>query len=183
MQRENRGRSYACRKGPGLLGCGRLRIVAGPVEAKVQRLVLGTLTHPKYRKELVSLLRVDAGGEGDSLAEQLSEITERRELLVDLLLSKRLSRAEYNRRDDELRTQHDEMAGRAVNRTSVRMLRDLPSDPEVLARDWESKGIDYQRQLIGLVIKRIVVQPAKGPGRRFDETRLQIESPFASAAE
>jgi hypothetical protein len=64
----------------------------------------------------------------------------------------------------------------------MRVLRDLPSDPEVLGGSWDARGIDYQRQLIGLVIKRIVVQPAKGPGRRFDETRLEIESPFDSAA-
>jgi site-specific DNA recombinase len=102
MQRENGGRTYACRKGPGLLGCGRLRIVAGPLEAKVKRLVLGTLTHPKYRSRLVALLGTNSDGEGDSLAEQLAEIAAKRELLVDLLLSKRLSRAEFNRRDDQL---------------------------------------------------------------------------------
>jgi hypothetical protein len=182
LQRENGGRTYACRKGPGLLGCGRLRIVAEPLEAKVQRLVLGTLTHPKYRRQLVVLLGTHSDGEGDSLAEQLADIAARRELLVDLLLSKRVSRAQYNRRDDDLRAEHEELVSRAAKRTGMRVLRDLPSDPEVLAREWDAKGIEYQRQLIGLAVKRIVVQPAKGPGRRFDETRLQIESPFSSAA-
>ena len=182
MQRENGIRTYACRKGPGLLGCGRLRIVAAPLEAKVERLVLGTLTHPKYRTQLVALLGTESAGNGDSLADQLADIEAKRQLLVDLLLSKRLSRAEYNRRDDKLRAQHNEIASRAANGTGMRVLRDLPSDPEVLAGAWDTRGIEYQRQLIGLVIKRIVVLPANGPGRRFDETRLQIESPFASVA-
>ena len=61
--REGGGRSYACRSGPGLDGCGGIRIQAKGVERHVRDLVCGMLADPEPRAVLAGF---DADGKGDN---------------------------------------------------------------------------------------------------------------------
>ncbi|MBK5221543.1 MAG: zinc ribbon domain-containing protein [Acidimicrobiia bacterium] len=50
LTRENGGRSYACRKGPGMGGCGGIRIQANGLEEYMRDLICGLLNHPRQRQ-------------------------------------------------------------------------------------------------------------------------------------
>lgn len=55
LSRGDGGRSYACRKGPGLNGCGGIRIKAENVEEYVRDLICGMLADPVTREALARL--------------------------------------------------------------------------------------------------------------------------------
>src|SRR3546814_4738037 len=84
LQREGGRRTYACRKGPGLDGCGRVSIRAPELEDYVRDLICGMLADPVTR---AAMARLDPSEENDgdgSLLEALREIDERRQRMIDL---------------------------------------------------------------------------------------------------
>src|SRR5262245_56883246 len=105
LARQGGGRSYACRKGPGLRGCGRLRIQAPAVETYVRDLVCGMLADPVTRQALAKLTLVD---EVDVVVPAaMAETEARRERLIDLYtegdIDRETFRARQRKLDEEVR--------------------------------------------------------------------------------
>ena len=171
-------RAYGCRKGPGLDGCGGLKVVAAPVEEEIKKLVVGTLCHPRYRARLVKLAGSAGEKETTTLADEVKDLEHQRETLLDVYLSGRLTKDRYDIRDDELQARIEILYGRAARQSGVEALRGLPTSPDALLAEWDARGIHYQRRLIPLVITRAVVLPAVRPQRRFDPDRLKVEPRF-----
>lgn len=175
MVRENGTVSYACRRLPGLAGCGRIRIKAEPVEAHVKELVLGMLADPHTRQVLADLQPDEADDDTASIGAQIRGVEARRERLVDLFVGGDLDKAAYRRRlrdlDTELAVAESLFADRSIHRT----LGGIPRDYEALAELWDTKGIEFQRLLIEAVLEPITVKPAAVQGRRgFDSARLVL---------
>lgn len=171
LQKENGKRAYSCRKGPGLGGCGSLVTLAEPVEEEVRQYVVGKLCDPKYRKRLARLSE-SAKGDTDTLADKLADVEAQRDRLLDLYLEQRVTKAAYERRYEALTASAEALQRKMFSGPSEFVLRDLPPTVEQLAAMWDDKGIDFQRQLIALVIESVEVLPGR-PGRRpFDPDRL-----------
>src|SRR3546814_17090814 len=84
LQREGGRRTYACRKGSGLDGCGRVRIRAPELEDYVRDLICGMLADPVTRAAMARLDTSEANDGDGSLLEALRENAERRHRLNDL---------------------------------------------------------------------------------------------------
>ncbi|MCO5305050.1 MAG: recombinase family protein [Microthrixaceae bacterium] len=173
LQREGGRRTYACRKGPGLDGCGRVSIRAPELEQYVRDLICGMLADPVTR---AAMARLDTGDEdeGDgSLLESLREIDERRQRLIDLYTDGDIDRASFRTRKDRLDDEAREVEAQIANRTGTRARRG-PRTYEELVAAWEERGIDFQRRLIEALLHPIVVNPARSRKRAFDPGRLEI---------
>lgn len=175
LQREGGRRTYACRKGPGLDGCGRVSIRAPELEEYVRDLICGMLADPVTR---AAMARLDSGNEDStdsSLIEALREIDERRQRLIDLYTDGDIDRASFRTRKDRLDDEAREVEAQIANRTGTRVLAEVPGTFEELDAAWEERGIDFQRRLIQALLHPIVVNPARTRKRAFDPGRLRIE--------
>lgn len=174
LAREGGGRSYACRKGPGLDGCGGIRIQAKGVEDHVRDLVCGMLADPETR---AALSRLSDGDEADgrSIVEELHSIEAKRQRLIDLYTDGDIDRTAFRSRRDALDEQVRRVEAQLAQRTGSRILSDVPSTFEGLVEAWESRGVEFQRRLAETLLQPISVLPAGSRHRAFDPERLQIE--------
>lgn len=169
LTRENGGRSYACRKGPGMGGCGGIRIQANGLEAYVRDLICGMLADPVTRAAMVELAPVSTPGQS---SDALADLQLRRERLIDLYTEGDIDRATFRSRqtklDDQIRTAEAERSGGRADMPSI------PSTFGELVAVWNDSSIDFQRQLIELLIEHVEVRPAQTRGARFDCGRLAV---------
>jgi len=169
LTRENGGRSYACRKGPGMGGCGGIRIQANGLEAYVRDLICGMLADPVTRAAMAELAPVTSPG---AASDALADLQLRRERLIDLYTDGDIDRATFRSRQAKL----DEQI-RAVEADRVGGSTSMPPTPstfEELVATWDESGIDFQRQLIEALVTSLVVNPAPSPRRQFNAERLSI---------
>lgn len=175
LQREGGRRTYACRKGPGLDGCGRVSVRAPELEDHVRDLICGMLADPVTR---AAMARLDTTGEEEddgSLLEALRELDGRQQRLIDLYTDGDIDRASFRARKDRLDDEAREIETQIANRTGARVLSEVPGTFDELAAAWGSRGIEFQRRLIQALLQPIVVNPAITRTRAFDPGRLVIE--------
>lgn len=174
LAREGGKRSYACRKGPGLDGCGRIRIRAPELEDHVRDLICGMLADPVTRAAMAQLDGGRDDGDG-SLMGALREVEERRQRLIDLYTDGEIDRSSFRTRRDRFDDEARDIEAQVANRTGSRVLAEVPGTYDELVAAWSSRGIEFQRRLIEATLHPIVVNPASSRKRAFDTTRVVIE--------
>lgn len=175
LAREGGGRSYACRSGPGLDGCGGIRIQAAGVEGHVRDLVCGMLADPATRAALAALASAGDNGDGGSPAEGLRAIEAKRERLIDLYTDGDIDRSEFRSRRDDLDEQARAIESDLAQRTGSAVLASVPATFEALVEAWDAGGVGLQRRLTEALLHPITVKPAGARRRLFDPDRLVIE--------
>jgi len=171
LGREGGGRSYACRSGPGLDGCGGIRIQALGVEHHVRDLVCGMLADPRTRRALAAL--ADAGDDAQPVRE-LRALETKRQRLVDLYTDGDISRAEFRLRRDEIGDRARALEAGIAQRSGNRVLADVPATFDDLVAMWEERGVEFQHRLADALLEPITVAPAGARRRSFDPERLSI---------
>lgn len=174
LQREGGRRTYACRKGPGLDGCGRISIRAPELEAHVRDLICGTLADPVTRAAMARLDQ-DDDDEATSMVERIRAIEQSRQRLIDLFTDGDIERSDFRTRREALDDEAKQLEARLATRTGGRMAEGLPGSYDDLIAAWNDRGIDFQRRLIEALLHPIVVHPATSRKRAFDPTRLTID--------
>jgi hypothetical protein len=152
-------------------GCGRIVTLADPVEEEVRQYVIGRLCDPRYRRRLARLAQTEQS-ESVSVADRLTDLEAQREMLLDLYLEKKVTKAAYERRYEAMTDGIQTLHRKAFGRENGNILAELPPTVEELASLWDDKGIGFQRQLIALVIQNIEVTPARKGQHSFDPDRL-----------
>jgi len=166
--RIDKTRAYVC--GPDTGGCNKVSIKAEPLEELVAEAILVALDSPA----LAEALRAASGeddAQQDLLASLQSDQTALDQLAKDHYADRLIGRSEYLAARDALE--------RRVGATRKALERN--SGAGVLAsistgiRDaWESRGFDWRRTLIGAVLERVVVRPAKRGYPKFDPDRVEL---------
>ncbi len=174
LARENGGRSYACRKGPGLDGCGGIRIQAQGVEAFVRDLVCGMLADPETRAALANVGDGEREGAG-SLVKDLRVIETKRQHLIDLYTDGDIDRGSFRTRRDELDGRTRAIEGEMAQRSGRGALIDIPATFEELVESWDERGVEFQRRLTEAILHPITVRPAGTRRRLFDPARLDVD--------
>lgn len=174
LAREGGARSYACRSGPGLDGCGGIRIQAKGVEDHVRDLVCGMLADPETRAALAAFTS-NANASGTSLVEELRAVEAKRQRLIDLYTDDDIDRTAFRSRRDALDEQVRALEVEMAQRSGSRVLIDVPTTFEGLVAAWESRGVEFQRRLTEALLHPIVVKPAGARRRAFDPDRMVIE--------
>ncbi len=166
----NGRRRYICAKGPGFAGCGRLVIMAEPVEALVQEAVLYRLDTP----ELAAALRGEAAKD-DDLARSASALDADQGQLEELATAygeKQITFPEYlaARKPIEARI---EAAKRHLSRTTqTTAIADYVGDSAALRERWSELPIARQRAVVASVLDRATIGPAVRGRNLFDPTRV-----------
>lgn len=173
LAREGGGRSYACRKGPGLNGCGRIRIKADGVEEYVRDLICGMLADPVTREALAAF--DEPATECSSIGVELANLKAKRERLVDLYTEGEIDRDCFRRRCSELDAEVRELEHLRRRPIGVGWDATIPHSFEELVALWTERGIAFQRELIEAVLLPTTVHPCGTRRRCFDPERLEIE--------
>ena len=164
------GRRYACGRQPGLRRCGRLTVVADPVDEMVTTAVLAALTDANLRTRTLH------GGRARILAaeKELAEVRRQMEEYAEDAARGRITRAEWLtvRRGlaQREREAHVALGARSALRTTS--LDGVPSAPGSLAKWWENADFKRRREVIRTLVERVEIAPATRMGNRFDPARV-----------
>jgi DNA invertase Pin-like site-specific DNA recombinase len=165
---ERRVARYACIKRPGSPGCGATTIVAGRLDELITESVLlrlSTKAMTKARTKKTNVKREDGA--------DLARIERDLEDLAADFGAGQISRREWlaARKPLEDRLAKARRALDASNGTAV--LAPLLNTQDVQAA-WERLDVDRQRIVVGVIIDRIIINPAARPGPRFDAARVEV---------
>lgn len=165
-------RGYVCRSGSPSYGCGRIRIAAERLEEEVTVRALARLASPKVRARLEAAVGAAASGTEhitaavEAIGERLKEAGQayaQRQISIDTL---KAIEAEARR---ERKALQESLA-------QAERLRSLPATtPDALAAWWVDAPLERRRDMLALVLDRIVVKPATRAGvARLDTDRLEF---------
>jgi DNA invertase Pin-like site-specific DNA recombinase len=170
--RADKTRTYICARGPGFMGCGQMRVIADPLEALIIEMVLVALDS---RDLAMALQRLRTATDSDVLAGQIAgDEAALAELATDYYAERTISRTEFlaAREAIERRLEGAKRSQAALNGGAA--LEAVEGQGAVLRGIWATLSLDRRRAVIGAVVDRVTITPAKRGFNRFDPTRVQV---------
>lgn len=161
---------YACVSRPGQPGCGRLTVVAAPLDQLIRDTVIIALAGPELAKTLASHNGDDAAEAG--AVRELADAESRRDQAAAMFAAAEITRREWST-IRQVTGQRIADASRLFNRRRG-PLANLPADETALRQGWDTGTVDWRRALIGAVIGSLTVRPVDRPTNTFDPTRVDI---------
>jgi hypothetical protein len=146
-------------------GCGKIRILAGPLEELIADTVIAALDTPKLDNAL-STSKSPAADELQALRTQEDE-------LARMWARREITKEAWQSATDELAKQLDEMRVELDDEARHRVAADLTADG-ALAQRWPDLGFDQQRLILETVIDTVTVGPGRQGYNRFDPDRIGI---------
>lgn len=168
--RDDGARRYVCARVPGRPGCGRIAILAEPLEALIQEAVLYRLDSPEVAAALRGAPADD--DEAAAAANALEADENQLEELATAYGNRQVTFAEYlaARRPIEARI---EAAKRALARASrLSQVADYVGDASVLRARWMDLPLSRQRAIVATLLDRAVVGAAVRGRTAFDPSRV-----------
>lgn len=158
--------AYLCHPGNG--GCSGLGIVAEPFEAHVTEQLLARLETPRFAAVLAADTDAD---ERHRIAAQLADLDQRRTELAQRWADGQVTSTEWDAARTALDARHADLAAQ-LDRLQPAA---LTVDPGAIRADWEAMTLAERRHVAGLVLRTVIVRPARPGTRRFDPGRVVIE--------
>lgn len=173
ISRPNHGRrTYLCGSGPGLTGCGRVYIVAEPLEEFIRDAVFYRLDSPVLAEELKP--RDDGSQESTALLAAVSSDEAQLEDLALVYARKQISLPEWLVARKEIEDRLVQQRAYLQRTDHRRGLREVVGQGDALRRRWPELNLDKRRSILGTVLDRVVVSRPLIHGRvQFDPGRLE----------
>ena len=158
-----------CSSGPDHGGCGRLTIVADPLEDFITRAVLVRLDSPEMAAALDGRTSTDAAmaGVADAIAEdQLEE-------LATVYAAKQITMREWLAARKAIEARIDEAQRRLARSTRTDALAGLPGTGGHLSASWADLNLTRQAAIVAAVMDRATILPGTAT-RGFDAERVRF---------
>lgn len=165
-------RRYVCSSSPDHGGCGRLTIVAEPVERLLVDAVL-------YRLDTPELAAVLAGkNSDDAVAQELSRTIENTGTqlaeLADAYAARQITMSEWLRARRTIEAEQDTARRRLAARTRNDALIGLPGNGADLRTAWDSMNLSRQVAIVSAIIDHAIIQPGQRGATTVDAERVQV---------
>jgi len=167
-------RSMVC-PGDVMGGCGRIRILAEPLEDLIRDQVIEALATPELLQAINAAADTDTTDTAGTVAELREAERALEQLAVDHYADARIGRSEYLAARDAIAVRITELSdtlGAAATSTVLDGLDGAAAD--VLTEAWDAADLGWRRQLIETVIEAVIVNPAAKGRNVFDPTRVEI---------
>jgi DNA invertase Pin-like site-specific DNA recombinase len=168
---EKRVRRYVCNSGPDFGGCGRLTVVAVPVEELLVDAVLTRLDSPGLRKALAG--KAAQSPDTAQLTAQATADTAKLDELAGLYADGAITAREWmaarNPIEERIRRVQKDIA--AISSDGA--LYELAGTGQSLREGWEILSIDRQHAIIKTVLDHAVIAPGTKGARTLDINRVQ----------
>ncbi|WP_222194280.1 recombinase family protein [Modestobacter italicus] len=164
-------RRYVCVSGPDHGGgCGRLTVVAEPVEQLLVEAVLQRLDSPQLAQTLT-------GRGGDVLALELSDgLAADQEQLDELAVmfgKQEISAREWRAARQPIERRMTDRQRQLTAATSTEALAGLPGNSGPLRQQWAELSLTRQAAIVSAVIDHAVIAPGQPGSRSLDPTRVR----------
>jgi site-specific DNA recombinase len=164
-------RRYVCATGPGRIGCGRLAILAEPVEALIAEAILYRLDTPEVAAALAGAAGADAAtaAEHEALANEQARLEE---------LAAAYGEGAFTFREWLAARKAILAKIEAAQKRLSHLSQSAAIDPFVgrsseLRAEWGPMALNRQRAIASALLDRVIVHPAV-PGRAtFDPSRIE----------
>ena len=165
-------RRYVCQSGPDHGGCGRLTVVAAPLEELVADAVLLRLDTPDLAAALAGAVRSDADTAAlmDAISEDREQLDELAAAYADKAISLREWMAARKRIEDRINANERKM--RRV--TNTPRLAAVIGQGQALATQWAGLNLDQQRAIIDAVLDHAVIRAGTPGARGLDPERVEL---------
>jgi DNA invertase Pin-like site-specific DNA recombinase len=165
-------RRYVCASGPGFSGCGKLALLADPVEGFVAEAVLYRLDTPALARALTKARKSNT--EHDQLAVSIAEDEAMLEELARDYADRQISHAEWSAARQPIQARIDATKRRLSRISRSHRIDEFVGHSQVLRDAWAGLDLDRQRAIVATVVDHLVVSPATQGRNRFDPSRLQV---------
>ena len=164
-------RRYVCLSGPDHGGCGRLTVVAEPLEQLVADLVLFRLDTPALADALAGRAAADA--EAAAVADQLAAVLAQLDELAGMFAQQQISRREWLAARDPIEARRRDLERRLSQVTRTDALNGLVGNGEQLRSRWDTLNLTRQAAIVQAVLDRVIVAPGTSGARSLDPARVQ----------
>ena len=163
-------RRYVCSSGPDHGGCGRLTVVAAPVEELVAEMVLYRLDSPAL---MTALTAADGDGNADELGAQLAALEARMTDLAQAFGAGEVTRKEWVEARNVVQGRINATKRQMAQRVNARGLADLIGTGAELRAAWSSLNLDRQSAIMRTLLDHVVIAPGERGARTLDPDRVQ----------
>jgi DNA invertase Pin-like site-specific DNA recombinase len=168
--RADQKRRYVCASGPNFGGCGKVTIMAEPLEQYVVEAVLHRLDSPDLPKALNGNVSTDPAGE--EWQAEVERAQAQLDELADMWGKREITRGEWVTARAPIEKRLDTAKRRlaAINRTTE--LTPHLGNAQELREQWQTMTLTRQRQIVAALLQHVVVGPGRRGFNRFDPARL-----------
>lgn len=167
---QNQTRRYICQGGPDSKGCGRLTVVAAPLEEWLTEAVLYRLDSPQLATAISGQERSD--DERDVLLEELAADKHQMDELAGLWAAREISTAEWKRAREPIETRIQTAERRLNHLRGTEGLERLIGTGEHLRTGWDSLNLERQNAIIRAVLDFATIKPGKPGAQSLDPSRV-----------
>ncbi|OBF58153.1 serine recombinase [Mycolicibacterium monacense] len=164
-------RRYVCSSGPDQRGCGRLTVVAEPVEALLTDAVLARLDSPAFADTLAGKNHADASV--TALSEALMADQARLDELATLYAENVVSAREWITARDPITARIRDTERQLAHAAGSTALHGLVGQGSTLRTQWGELTLDRQHAIIKAVLDHAVIAPGTPGARSLDINRVQ----------
>lgn len=163
-------RRYVCMSGPNHRGCGRLTIVAGPVEEWITEAVLLRLDSPEMADTLAGRATVDdrSAALNDELDSDQAQLAE----LAQLWAAKTISSLEWKAAREPIEARLFNINRQLAQINGGNALSGLVGNGNGLRSSWGTLNLSRQAAIIAAILDFATITPATTRGRTFDPFRI-----------
>ena len=168
--RDDGARRYVCASGPNFGGCGKVTIMAEPLEQYVVEAVLHRLDSPELPNALNGSVSTDPAG--DEWQAEVERAQAKLDELSELWAADEITRREWVKARAPIDRRLDLAKRRlaAINRTT--QLTPHLGNASELREQWETMTLSRQKEIVGALLQHVVVGPGRRGFNRFDPARL-----------
>ncbi|MFH1330857.1 MAG: recombinase family protein [Actinomycetota bacterium] len=163
-------RRYVCDGGPGHSGCGRMSVVADPLEAFIAQAVLYRLDTPELAAALSDARAQQT--EWADLQDQATADQERLDQLAADFGNEIIGRSEWLAAREPIQARIDENRRRLSRISPTTAIDEYAGNAETLRTIWDEITMPRRQAIVRVLIDHITANPAK-PGRGFDPGRFE----------
>jgi len=164
-------RRYVCASGPDHGGCGRMTVVADPVEQLIADAVLIRLSSPDLAHALAG--RASADEQSAALAEQIAADRDQLEELATMYGTKNITAKEWMSARSPIEQRLRDSERRLSRATSTSALDGLIGLGGALGAQWADLNLDRQHAVITTLLDHAVITPGTPGARSLDPARVQ----------
>lgn len=169
--KSGRTRRYVCLNGPDHGGCGRLTVVAVPVEDLICEGVLTRLDSPALADAMAGRGNTDAALL--AVSEDLAADRRRLDELAGLFAAGAVTSREWMTARDPIHARIRDSERQLATATDSGALTGLVGHAEHLREQWTVLGLDRRQAIIRAVLDHAVIRPGTAGARKLDINRVQ----------
>jgi DNA invertase Pin-like site-specific DNA recombinase len=168
--RDDGARRYVCASGPNSGGCGKVTIIADPLEQYVVEAVLHRLDSPELPRALNGSVSTDPAGE--EWQAEVERAQEQLDELAQMWAEREITRSEWVTARAPIEKRLDTAKRRlaAISRTTE--LTPHLGNAKELREQWETMTLTRQKQIVAALLLHVVVGPGRRGYNRFNPARL-----------